>query len=296
MRLLSALLILALAINSNAKAPAELAIIIDDVGYNRVLGERTARLPGAYTLAVLPHTPHSQHLAILGHSLGKEIMLHAPMASSGGNALGPGALTADMARTEFASSLQASIDHIPYVQGVNNHMGSALTRELTPMIWTMGILGRRQLYFIDSRTTAESLAYDTARANGLATAKRDVFLDHVKEHQAIETQLKKAVALARKNGRAIAIGHPYPETLAVLEEATEWLSSQHIVLVPASQLVSVSAPDDGACPAPPLLLRQFSGHFFSPNPSNLEQYLPQLIEFGYQRLFSLEKDGINNSG
>ncbi|MDO3388554.1 divergent polysaccharide deacetylase family protein [Gilvimarinus sp. SDUM040013] len=262
---------------SSAAQGAQLAIIIDDVGYNRALGERTARLPGAYTLALLPDTPHSQFLAQLGHQQHKELMLHAPMASLGGLKLGPGALTLEMSRADFVSSLRQSIAQIPHIKGINNHMGSALTSQFQAMGWTMTEARRAGLYFVDSRTTASSIAFSTAQAYGLPSASRDIFLDHEKDRAAIWRQLKRAVALAQKRGHAIAIGHPYPETLDVLEAASgQWLEQQGIELVAASSLVRRAIPGTLTCPAPPVLLRQRSGYFFAQNSPQTANILPSL--------------------
>ena len=247
---------LALLLLSPLSARAgQLAIIIDDIGYNLKAGQRTIALPGAYTLALLPATPHSQTLAELAHQNGKELMLHAPMANMGGLALGPGGLTPEQTRAEFTARLRHSLDSLPHIQGVNNHMGSALTPLATPMGWVMDEIGKRALYFVDSRTTAASRGYEVARAYGLKAAKRDVFLDHSRESDDITAQLKHAIDIAQKRGQAIAIGHPYPETLAALEAAQPLLKASGVRLVPASALAQKSAPGNGHCPIPPPLLR-----------------------------------------
>lgn len=263
---------------------AQLAIIIDDVGYNRPLGERAARLPGAYTLSLLPYTPHSQRLAELASGQGKELMLHAPMASLAGLELGPGALTLEMNRPQFISRLRDAIAQFPGIKGINNHMGSALTREFQPMGWVMSEARRAHLYFIDSRTTAASVAYRTAQAYGLPSASRDVFLDHQKQKAHIRQQLQSAITLARTTGRAIAIGHPYPETLDVLEHITDqWLAEQGVELVPASRLVTRRRPGNGYCIAPPPLLRQWTVQNALTRVVFGDR-LPEISEFGYQRV------------
>ncbi|MBU2885799.1 divergent polysaccharide deacetylase family protein [Gilvimarinus agarilyticus] len=264
---------------------AKLAIIIDDVGYNRALGERTARLAGAYTLALLPHTPHSHYLAELTHRQGKEQILHAPMENMAGLALGPGALTLQMSRAEFTASLRKSIAHFPHIVGLNNHMGSALTREPQPMGWTMSEARRAKLYFVDSRTTAQSVAHQTAQAYGLASAKRDVFLDHEIDREHIHRQLLLAVQRAKTQGHAIAIGHPYKETLQVLEQVSEqWYAEQGVELVSASALVAPSPPGAGFCQAPPPLLRQWTMPPAQLQSQAKSQMPSKLIEFGYQQL------------
>lgn len=247
-----------LACLHSAAEPARLAIIIDDIGYNRALGERTLALPGPYTLAFLPFTPHARPLARDAARHGKELLLHAPMSNLGGQALGPGALSAEMGYRDFTHTLRSAIAEIPGVVGVNNHMGSLLTQQPGPMSWLMTEIARHDLFFIDSRTSAASLAHTTASRYGIASASRDVFLDHTREQGAIEAELARAVRLAREQGQAIAIGHPLPETLAVLEAASERWREWGVELVPVSALVRSPAPSRGQCPAPPPLLQQYA--------------------------------------
>lgn len=281
------------------KPVARIAIIIDDIGYNLPLGRRAAQLPGAYTLALLPMTPHTRELAELGYKRGKELMLHAPMANERGLPLGPGALDVGMPRAELLQSLRASLDSLPEVVGVNNHMGSALTVLARPMGWVMGELRQRELFFVDSRTTAASVAAPVARHYGLKTAQRDVFLDHRRDPAHIRQQLARALELAQRRGWAIAIGHPYPETLAVLEQAEALMAGQSVQLVSASTLLRRAVAGYAYCPLAPKKLRDYQ-----PPVSPLARAVTSLhwwnweslINWGYQPAQSLEKHGIRNSG
>ncbi len=216
------------------------AIIIDDMGYNRRNGMRALDLPGAVTYAVLPFTPHAVNLAEEAHRRQKEIMLHAPMSNIQGTPLDPGALTGDMDRALFDHNLQQSLDAVPHIRGLNNHMGSRLTQNSQAMNWLMSELKQRQLYFIDSRTSPASIAWDAARQAGIATNKRDVFLDHSRDPAAIERQYQRLLRIALRTGQAIAIGHPYPETLALLEQHLPTLAQQGIELVSISTLTSAA--------------------------------------------------------
>jgi polysaccharide deacetylase 2 family uncharacterized protein YibQ len=229
-------------VSTTSSASGRLAIVIDDIGYNLKAGERTARLPGAITLAVIPFTPYGTELAHLGHAEGKEIMLHAPMSNHKGFALGKGGLTESMTEADIIASLRASIANVPHVVGVNNHMGSLLTERATVMGWIMQELQAQSLYFIDSRTTAQTQALIEAEKIGLPSRKRDVFLDDTQTHQAIKQQLERAVKLASVQGDALAIGHPYPETLALLETLQPLLDRYDVKLVPASALLRRSIP------------------------------------------------------
>lgn len=259
-------LVIALCFFSSALfAQGRLAIVIDDIGYNLTAGERTARLNGPITLAVIPFTPYGTQLAQLGHAQGKEIMLHAPMSNHKGFALGKGGLTESMSEPDIIASLRASIANVPHVVGVNNHMGSLLTERATVMSWVMRELKAQSLYFIDSRTTAKTQALIEAEKIGLPSRKRDVFLDDTKTTSAIQQQLEKAVKLASEQGEALAIGHPYPETLALLESMQPLLDRYRVTLVPASALLRRTAPrvslpallptySPSRCMAPPLQL------------------------------------------
>jgi polysaccharide deacetylase 2 family uncharacterized protein YibQ len=216
-----------------------IALIIDDIGYNGPLGEQAIALPGAVTFAVLPHTPHGKELAELAHQQGKEIMLHAPMSNLANMPLGPGALTAELSKEVFVATLNDDIDAIPHLQGVNNHMGSALTEMAIPMQWVMEVLKTRDLYFVDSYTTAKSVAGKTAKEQLVPTLTRNVFLDNVQSHEDIDREFKKLLTLAREKGIAVGIGHPYKETLAYLEQALPLLEEQGIELITASQMIQL---------------------------------------------------------
>lgn len=250
-------------LSANTQADARLAIIIDDIGYNQIQSERAARLNGQFTLAILPFTPHGLSSAQLAHSRGKELMLHLPMSAINHQALGKGALVSGMEKAAFLTTIRQNLSSIPHLKGVNNHMGSRLTQETEPMQWLMAELRPRGLYFVDSRTSAQTKAFEIAKSQQVPSLKRDVFLDDINETHAIEQELKRALQLAHKQGAAVAIGHPYPATLHVLEHIEPLLQKQGVRLVYASQLIAQatttvfkSAPsvlkDEGFpyCPAP----------------------------------------------
>lgn len=216
-----------------------IALIIDDIGYNAALGEQAIALPGAVTYAVLPHTPHGEELAEFANQQGKEVMLHAPMSNLANMPLGPGALTAELSKEVFLATLNDDIDAIPHLRGVNNHMGSALTEMALPMQWVMEVLKARDLYFVDSYTTAKSVAGKIAKEQEIPTATRNVFLDNVQSHDDIDREFKKLLKLAREKGTAVGIGHPYKETLIYLEQALPLLEEEGIELITASQMIQL---------------------------------------------------------
>jgi polysaccharide deacetylase 2 family uncharacterized protein YibQ len=223
----------------SAGPPPRVAIIIDDLGNNLELGRGAIALPGALTYAVLPQRPYSALLADEVNATGREVMLHLPMQAGDGRRLGPGGLCLDLAREDFARRVHESVASVPHVVGVNNHMGSLLTREPLAMEWLMADLACiGGLYFVDSRTDVRTVAREAARAAGLANAQRDVFLDHLIDTHEIRRQFQRLIDRAHRQGTAIAIGHPHPQTLTVLAELLPTLPQLGVSLVPVSQLVS----------------------------------------------------------
>lgn len=218
-----------------ADAP-RIAIIMDDMGNALGSGRAALALPGALTYAFLPHTPHAVQLARQAYRQGKEIMLHLPMQALHGGALGPGALKLHMSEAAYRRVVDENLRSVPHVVGVNNHMGSLLTRHPGAMQWVMDDLRQRGLYFIDSRTSLATVAEDIAAENSVAVARRDVFLDSQRTEEAVRFQYRRLLQLARRKGSAIAIGHPYPQTLRVLAQELPKLQAGGIQLVPASAL------------------------------------------------------------
>lgn len=217
-------------------APA-IAIIIDDLGNQWQYSKRVLDLRGDITLAILPFSPFAERLAKLAAHTDREVILHAPMEPLAHPAWHDG-LHRKMNETELRRALAKMLDTLPTVRGVNNHMGSALTQERRPMDWVMDELRQRGLYFIDSRTSPGSQALASARQSAIPSARRDVFLDNVRTQEAIHLQFNTLIRLAHQRGQAIAIGHPYPETLAFLEQTLDQLDELGVRLVPASHLLN----------------------------------------------------------
>jgi len=235
---LSQILIMSLGLAFLPQAnSAQLVIIIDDIGNNYAHGNAMVELAGPLTLAFLPHTPYAKKLANKAYQQHKEIILHAPMENTLKVPLGPGALTQALTETEFKQTLKKAIESIPHVQGINNHMGSALTQNKQAMRWVMEILQDKQLYFVDSLTSPNSVAYQQALQHQLPALRRHIFLDNDKSLDALTRQWKKALRIANKTGRAILIGHPYAESHAFLAKHIPKLAEQSIELIPASQLL-----------------------------------------------------------
>lgn len=217
--------------------PAQIAIIIDDVGYSARDG-RFFALPYPLTIAVLPDSPFGAGLAEDAAALGKEVMVHLPMQAN--DDLVPkeqGTLQITMSADEITAQLDHALSQVPMAVGLNNHMGSLATSDIEVMTAVMDELKRRQLFFIDSRTTVDTVAETTARAYAVPTERRHVFLDHEREAAAMQSAWQRLIATAHKNGFAIAIGHPHEATLQLLETNLPLLEAANIEVVFASKLV-----------------------------------------------------------
>jgi len=221
------------------KFPA-VSIIIDDIGYHRKLAEKLILLDNNLTFSILPYAPHRKRILRFAEKEGAETMLHLPMEPDEYPKAdpGPGALLSTMSPDELIDQLEKHLAAVPSVKGVNNHMGSKMTTLSTKMYQIFSILKKRNLYFIDSRTSAESLCRPSARLLMLPFAQRDVFLDHVQEPEFVRKQLKKLIRIALMTGKAIGIGHPYQVTYQVLLDELPKLRKK-VKLVPASEIVHI---------------------------------------------------------
>jgi polysaccharide deacetylase 2 family uncharacterized protein YibQ len=218
--------------------PAKVAIIIDDIGYQKA-DPMLIQLPYALTFAVMPFGPHSQTMAELAAHQQKEVMLHMPMEALAQNhLLGKGALRRQMTKAQVQHALHQALAQVPQAIGVNNHMGSLYTSLPEQMDWTMQVIAERGLYFIDSKTTARSAVQRATEAHQIKSRSRDIFLDNDKSDAALNKQFNQLIKLAKQHGSAIAIGHPYPETYRYLRRNLDRLAAAGIELVPASQLLN----------------------------------------------------------
>jgi polysaccharide deacetylase 2 family uncharacterized protein YibQ len=216
------------------------SIIIDDLGNNLEYGNMAIELPGPVTLAFLPHTAFASTLANKAHHTGKEIMLHLPLQSVRHYGDTPGTLRLHMTHREFVQQLQSDIASIPHIKGINNHMGSLLTQHPGHMDWLMAALAEQGgLYFIDSRTTPKSVASLFAHKHDVPNLERDIFLDPDFRPETIRREFSRFIDKANQTGYAVAIAHPYPETIQFITEHIAELEEQGIKLVPVSELISI---------------------------------------------------------
>ena len=194
------------------------AIIIDDVGFDKAIAMAFSRLSPDLTMAILPASPFGRAIADRLYVRGIELMLHLPMEPMQYPEVnpGPGALMADMPPDLLLETLRRDLDGIPYVKGVNNHMGSRLTTLSDQMRQVFTVLKKRDLFFIDSLTARHSICRDSARLLQLDFAQRDVFLDNIQDNNYIAGQINELIQISQRHGSAIGIGHPYPATLETL--------------------------------------------------------------------------------
>jgi polysaccharide deacetylase 2 family uncharacterized protein YibQ len=224
------------AVQSASHRP-RLAIVIDDLGNDRAQADALFRLSYPVTLSVLPHLSNSGEVAEEAHRRGYQVLLHLPMASTGGGKDEPIELHSGMDSSAVGQTFAAMLETVPYAVGVNNHEGSRSTSDATLMNELMPLLRERKLFFVDSRTTAATVAEIAAHTAGVPATSRNVFLDDEQSVAAIRKQFAVAVRDARENGSALAIGHPHPETLQVLSEMLPEIERQGVTLVFASDLV-----------------------------------------------------------
>ncbi|MDH4026917.1 MAG: divergent polysaccharide deacetylase family protein, partial [Desulfuromonadales bacterium] len=223
-------------------------IIMDDLGRSLYTAEALLALPQAVTFAIIPGEAQAVQVAELAYAGDREVMLHTPMEPQGYPAVNPGedALFVEYSDQEIRRRLDQFLAYIPHVTGINNHMGSRFTEDARALTPVMKSLQEKGLFFVDSRTTGRTLAAETARRYNVPTMERDVFLDNVAEVDAIVTQILKLEAKARKQGMAIGICHPYPETLEALRRELPGLVERGISLVPVSVLLQKQALAQGS--------------------------------------------------
>ena len=219
---------------------AVVCVVLDDAGQSLELAEAAAaRLPRSVTFAVIPYLPASRSTAELLHARGFPVILHAPMEPLEGRrwrATG-GMLLTGMGREEVRRILAGDLSEVPFAEGVNNHMGSRATQDRRLMAAVMEVLGQRRLYFLDSRTTPLTVAFEEARAAGVRTAFRSVFLDGEDDAGAIMGQLDTLVDRSRREGVLVGIGHLRPRTVEALAERMPYWSRRAVRFVPLREVV-----------------------------------------------------------
>ncbi|EHK0946941.1 TPA: divergent polysaccharide deacetylase family protein [Citrobacter farmeri] len=225
----------------------KLAIVIDDFGYRPHYENQVLAMPAQISVAVLPNAPHAREMATKAHNSGHEVLIHLPMAPLSKQPLEKDTLRPEMSSDEIERIIREAVDKVPYAVGLNNHMGSAMTSSLFGMQKVMQALERYDLYFLDSMTIGNSQAMRAASGTGVKVIKRKVFLDDTQNEADIRRQFNRAIDLARRNGSAIAIGHPHPSTVRVLQQMVYNLPADITLVRPGSLLnepqVDTSTPN-----------------------------------------------------
>jgi len=208
-----------------------LVIVIDDLGESMTVAKRLAGLPFRVSFSVLPHNSKARQVAELARREGLELLLHLPSEPDGypktANS-GPGTLRVDMTAAQLEQALVDNLARLPDVDGVNNHMGSKLTKDKKAMRIVLAHLHGSGKFFLDSLTTPKSCVKEVSKALGMRYYRRHIFLDNTATEHAILLQLRKAESLAKRTGVAVAIGHPYPATLSALES---WAKTRDMRIV-----------------------------------------------------------------
>jgi polysaccharide deacetylase 2 family uncharacterized protein YibQ len=217
---------------------AQLAILIDDLGNDRDAAEAIFALQVPVTVSVLPFHAHSQEIARDARQSGCEVMLHLPMQSLANESPEQQELRPGLSTDEVRDMVGKMLDAVPEADGVNNHQGSQATANGKLMNDLMHVLKDEGVFYVDSRTTTATVAFDAAQREGVRTAFRNVpFLDDLQNKDAVKRQLRLAIQVAKQKGEAIAIGHPHPETLAALREMLPQAKNNGVQLVLVSELV-----------------------------------------------------------
>jgi polysaccharide deacetylase 2 family uncharacterized protein YibQ len=215
------------------------AIVIDDLGQDLKQAQEILSVRSKITLAIMPGLAQSKKIAELARQNNREILLHLPMEYRSKNGKpAPGMLRSDMTPMEFLNTITDDLGSVPGATGVNNHEGSSLTENKEAMKFLMAELKARNLFFLDSFTSARSVAYNTAKEFGLKTARRDIFLDNEGDNPLyIRKQLDELAEFAKKHGKAVGIGHPHPVTISELRKWLGEASGRGIEIVPVSRLI-----------------------------------------------------------
>jgi polysaccharide deacetylase 2 family uncharacterized protein YibQ len=216
-----------------------IAIVIDDLGGEEPIGKELLQWDLPLTFSILPFTPYAKSLAFEAQRKGKETILHLPMEPHGYPKVKPGegVLLQKMDEEGLLQQLSKDIEAIPYIKGVSNHMGSRLTEDPVKMRVILSELKRRELFFLDSRTTPQTVGLQIAKSLGLKATERNLFIDHSSNEADIKQKLDELVQLSLSQGKAIGIGHPYPSTIKCLKERIPEMKEKGIDIVPLSSMM-----------------------------------------------------------
>jgi hypothetical protein len=222
----------------NAFRP-KIAIVIDDLGGEKKISHELLRWDLPLTFSILPFAPYSKTLAEEAHRRGKEVILHLPMEPHGYPEIRPGegVLLQEMDEARLLQQLSKDIEAIPYIKGVSNHMGSRLMEDPEKLKVVFSELKRRGFFFLDSRTTPQTIGLQVAQSVGLRAMERSLFIDHSSNEEKIKQKIEQLIQVSLSNGKAIGIGHPHRSTLKSLKEMIPKMKEKGIEIVPLSSVM-----------------------------------------------------------
>ena len=217
----------------------KVALVIDDLGGERLIARELLEWDLPLTFSILPFTPYAKTIAREAHQKGKEVILHAPMEPHGYPKIRPGegVLLAGMDEESLRRQLAKDIEAVPYIKGVSNHMGSRLMEDPEKVRIILSELKRRRLFFLDSRTTPQTVGMNVAQGVGVKAMERSLFIDHSLNEEDIKQKIDKLISLSLSNGKAIGIGHPHPSTVKSLKEMVPKMKEKGIEIVPLSAVM-----------------------------------------------------------
>jgi uncharacterized protein len=223
----------------------QVAIIIDDIGNDLNPVKELLKINADLTFAILPLCTHTREAAEMFHQAHRETLLHLPMepVSYPHEKPGQGALFTDMNDEELVFQLEKDIADVPYITGVNNHMGSKFMMDEKKLTLVFNKLKKNKLFFVDSRTSADTKAFVTAEKVGLPVAARKIFLDNNRDYNEIYNNVINVAQKDSDVSPVILIGHPYPETIRAISDAIKVLREKGVSIVPVSQIVMAADPD-----------------------------------------------------
>ena len=213
------------------------AIIIDDMGNEKKINEAFLSLEYPISFSFLPHGSFTKKLSRQAKKMGRDVLVHLPLEPVDGSIYpGPGTLLTAMSLDEMVAVLEDDLNRVPGAIGVNNHMGSKFTADKKSMEIVLAEVKRRNMFFVDSRTTKNTIAFKVAQSMGIPSTERNVFLDHDPRIPAIKKEIHRLQDLARENGYALAIAHPNKTTWKVLYEELPKLAKE-VDMVPVQKIV-----------------------------------------------------------
>ncbi len=217
----------------------KIALVIDDLGGERLIARELLQWDIPVTFSILPFTPYAKTIAKEAHQKGKEVILHIPMEPHGYPKIKPGdgELLEEMNEESLRRQLIQDIEAVPYIKGASNHMGSRLMEDNEKVKIVLSELKRRKLYFLDSRTTPQTAGIHEAQSIGVKTMERSLFIDHSLDEDDIKEKIEKLIRLSLSNGKAIGIGHPHASTIKSIKEMIPKMKEKGIELVPLSAIM-----------------------------------------------------------